>query len=418
MGKNNNSPIAKNGSKAKKKKGLKKGEEDSPKNYKRIGTGYYKKSSRRTRYGWKRETLKNWNLQTLKEDFPSSTVRRTIEKFDDFVVVPDNLRHKRRIGNCYNLYFPFPYKWEKGEWKVIRRFLKHVFGNQYDEGIKYLQALFLYPKKRLPILVLVSKGRETGKTTFIELVLNIFGNNAILINSQTFESDFNFIYISKNIICIDEACFAKKGSVEKLKSLSTASSVLVNNKYVVPYPLDFFGKFIIASNNEDNFLDIEKEEIRYWVRRLGPIEKKDTKLLKKMIKEIPAFLYHLKEMPELDWSKSRQLFTPEELSNESLSKVVEESRSYAYKELKESFMELFDNNDIEDELVYASLTDIKDRFFLSNHKIDRVHIKKALRDEFRFKYEGLCRYTPFGLEDMPNKSGRAWVIEKKFFVDE
>lgn len=392
--------------------------EDSPKNYIRVGTNYHKRIYKTDRYGRKQESLKVWNRETVKEDFPDSTIRRTIPKFDDFIMVPDNLHHQRKIGDCYNLYSPFQHGCKKGKWKIIRQFLQHVFGNQYKLALKYLQALFLHPEKKLPILVLVSRERETGKTTFIELLLNIFGNNAVLINSQTFESDFNFPYASKNLICIDEACFEKKGSGEKLKSLSTASSVLVNNKFVSPYPLDFFGKFIIASNNEDNFLNIEKDEIRYWVRRLEPIKKKNTQLLKKMVSEIPALLYHLTQMEPLDFSKSRQLFTSREIGNDSLSKVVEESRSYAYKELKESFTEMFANNNITDEYVNATLTDIKDKFFPNNHKISRIQIKKALEDEFCFKNGvGLRRYVPFGIANTSSKTGRPWAIKTSVFLE-
>lgn len=57
--------------------------------------------------------------------------------------------------------------------------------------------------------------------------------------------------------------------------------------------VQFFGKFIMCSNNEDTPVLIEPGETRYWVRKINPLKNDDTSFLQKLITEIPAFLYFL-----------------------------------------------------------------------------------------------------------------------------
>jgi stage IV sporulation protein A len=111
-------------------------------------------------------------------------------------MVPDNKSHTRVVGNNYNLYSPFSHKPCSDEeykgfegWKWSKRLLEHIFGedmgenindyfktgnitidedeNQYLQGLKYMKILYDLPKQILPILVLTSQERETGKSTFI-----------------------------------------------------------------------------------------------------------------------------------------------------------------------------------------------------------------------------------------------------------
>jgi hypothetical protein len=53
--------------------------------------------------------------------------------------------------------------------------------------------------------------------------------------------------------------------------------------------IEFFGKFILCSNNEDTFILIDSNEIRFWVRKIRPFNSEDTEFLSKLNNEIPAF---------------------------------------------------------------------------------------------------------------------------------
>jgi len=88
-----------------------------------------------------------------------------IEKFIDFVLVPDNSdNYKRNIGNCYNIYEPIKFTPEKGEFKMTEIFLEHIFGTYLNVGLDYLTILFKKPAEKLPALCLVSREQKTGKS--------------------------------------------------------------------------------------------------------------------------------------------------------------------------------------------------------------------------------------------------------------
>jgi hypothetical protein len=426
MGKNTKSIIKSNGKdKANKKKAAKKNKpkkirskngDDCTSNYFRVETTYYKRIVVKNRFGVDEVKLVKWTRHEFLADFEKHALDH-IRRFDGFYVWPDNENHVESKGKLYNLYCPFPHNPSKGDWKTIKSFLKHIFKEHYKLGLQYLKALFLHPDKVLPILVLVSSERGTGKTTFLNWIMMVFGSNTVMLNSKSLSSDFNGIYAGKNILCVDEAGLEKNNSSETLKFLSTTKTLPVNEKFIAPYILDFFGKIIVASNKEKNFTNIDSNEIRYWVRKLNTPKNHNSFLLKKLRKQIPAFLYYLKhDMPELDWSNSRQLFTAEQISNSNLNKVVEESYSYVYKELKESLSEFFSNTHESGlESIQATITDIKERLFPVDNKISRTDIKKALEEEFKFKYDGtLCKYKPF--DHGQAKTGRPWTIEKKYFI--
>lgn len=69
--------------------------------------------------------------------------------------------------------------------------------------------------------------------------------------------------------------------------------------------VQFFGKFIMCSNNEDTPVLIEPGETRYWVRKINPLKNDDTSFLQKLITEIPAFLYFLQHRQLTTDKKSR-----------------------------------------------------------------------------------------------------------------
>lgn len=370
---------------------------NEPCEYIRVGVDYYKKITKRDRYGIEQVELKPWKKDEIKQDHGSKYLQ-SIPLYDDFTIVPDNQNYQPVYDNCYNLYKTFRHTPKKGSWKWTDILLKHVFGEQYNLGIRYMQALYLYPKRNLPILVLVSKERQTGKTTFINWLNIIFGNNMVNINPEDLTSQFNGSYATSNVIAVEETLIEKSITVEKLKALATGKFISVNNKFVNPYKVPFFGKIILASNNEDKFARIDDEEIRFFVRKLSLPTIKNHNIEEDMIDEIPAFLYYLGTLKAIDWSKDRSGFTPDELQNDSLSKVKKESKSGLYKELSELINEFFMNDGRKLDFFYATPTDIKQRWFEKNSKYDISYIVHVLKNEMNMTAElKAIRYFPFGL---------------------
>ena len=350
--------------------------------YIRVGIDYFKVIEKEDRYGIIRTELKRWSKDEIKLDHGSSLLKE-INKYDDFVLIPNNKNYDQTSGEFYNLYAPFQHKPKEGEWKWTKVLLQHIFGEQYNIGVIYLQVLYLYPKQALPVLVLVSKERQTGKSTFIDWLMMVFGANMSLIFPTDLARQFNGSYSRSNIIAIEETVVDQSHIVEKIKALSTQKTINANLKNVNDFQIPFFGKIILASNNERKFMKVDSEEIRFFIRKIATPSITNHNILNDMVEEIPAFLHYLETLPLPDFKKSRMVFTPEELVNDSLKSVKNESHTWLYKELLAIFEDQF-NNCFVGELMKATPKELRDAFFSHNSSVSSSFIRDVLVDEFKF----------------------------------
>lgn len=352
--------------------------------YIRVGTDYYKVIKKDDRYGGTQTHLKAWKIDTIKHDH-SKALLQSIPKFDDFIIKPDNKDYQPIIKNCYNLYSAFAHQPKAGEINTSLHFMSHIFGEQLDLGLKYLKILYEKPEQMLPILTLASKERDTGKTTFINWMEMIFGSNTSLISPEDLLHTFNSNYATKNVILVDETFIEKQSGVEKLKSLSTAKSIKVSQKNVAEYNIPFYGKFILCTNKIRDFMRIDEDEVRFWIREIPQIQgKKNVLIEKQLMQEVPAFLEYLSSLPAINYdSGSRMVFTKDEIKTEALRIVKEESRAGFRRSLEIHINEFFDKNDLTE--FYATVSEIKDYWFKNNHKIDVDYISKVLRFEMNLQ---------------------------------
>lgn len=381
--------------------------------YIRVGTDYFKVINKPDRFGILFKELKRWTKDEIKLDHGPKYLYE-IPKFDDFIIEPNNNGINPEIDNCYNLYAKFTHEPSKqpGEWIWTFRLMKHIFGNQFKKGMIYMQVLYLYPKQALPILVLVSKTRQTGKSTFLDYLNMLFGSNMVLIEPDVIGGNFNGEYAKANIIGIDETILDKQIAVEKIKSLATKKFISVNSKFVSHYKLPFFGKILMASNNEERFMKIEDEEIRFWIRKIPMPRFENHNILNDMVAEIPYFLNYLVNMPPVDFTKSRMVFTQDEISNTYLEDVKRESRTGLYHEIFELFTEFFNTYNLDE--ILCTPIDIKNRFFAQNNQVSINYIRRTMKNEFKFEVSDFQRYMAFGEGD--NKPGAPFICKKEFFT--
>jgi len=383
--------------------------------YVRVGTDYFKMIYKADRFGVVRGELKAWKKEEIKQDHGSAYINN-IPKFDDYTIEPNNFSYRPVINNCYNLYREFSHRPVKGEWYWTEILMRQIFGEQYALGIRYLQALYLHPDRILPIVVLVSRERQTGKTTFLNWLNMIFGDNMVMISPEDLTNSFNHIYATSNLIAIEETLIEKSITVEKLKSLATGKFISVNQKWVQQYKIPFYGKIILASNNEDKFARIDEEEIRFFVLKVGKPTIMNHNIEKGLAKEIPAFLHYLTTLPPIDWSKDRSGFTPDELSNDTLRNVKEESKNWLYKELVELITDWFNNNS--DEELYAIPADIKNKWFSHNSRADIAYIRTVIKNDFKLTPELMMKYMPLGgFSYDSKKAGTPFKFERRGFTD-
>lgn len=385
-------------------------EEDVP--YMRVGITFFKKIFKRDRYGVKRVELKKWSKDEIKDDHGKNFLYK-VPHFDDFIIEPDNFNYHPVIGNCYNLYSAFAHTPKAGDITWSMRLIDHIFGDQKEIGLKYLKALYMHPKQMLPILVLVSEQRSTGKTTFLNWLNMIFGDNMTVIAPDELTNDFNFSYATMNIIGIEETIIEKQMTVEKLKKLATGKFISVNRKFIDSFKLPFFGKIVMTSNQPDKFIKVDEEEIRFFVRQIELPKFNNHKIEDDLLNEIPAFLHYLKNMPALDFTKSRALFTKEELENDTLKTVKEASKTGLYQDLYIIFEDYFDNHDVDS--IEFTVGDIKKEYFERDNRINLKYIKNVLSKEFNLEVTRSW-YTPLN-STLPDEKrvGRFYTLTRENF---
>lgn len=99
----------------------------------------------------------------------------------------------------------------------------------------------------------------------------LFGKNMTFIRSEGLSSQFNADWLDKLLIGIDEALINEKVMLERLKNLATATREKLEQKGKDRRETDFFGKFVLCSNNEESFVQMDRNENRFWVRKIPVI---------------------------------------------------------------------------------------------------------------------------------------------------
>lgn len=388
--------------------------------YIRVATDFYNIVHYTNRYGVKVKTLKTWNKDTIIQDHGKEFLKE-IPRFLDFGIIPNNINYKEFENQRYNLYAEFPHKpaydpVSVDDFPNIHKLINHIFGDQVELGYKYMKVVFEHPKQMLPILVLTSEERQTGKTTFLNLIDMIFSSNYVNIRPEDITGSFNAIYANANIIGIDETVIEKQTAVEKLKSIATQKTMTVNSKFVSQYTVPFYGKIIICTNREKDFMRIDNAEIRFWVRKVGTIDELITNIEELMLIEIPSLLRYLLDLPKIDFSKSRMVMTDKEIETASLSIIKSESRSGLHKELEIIINEWFCNSTTDDEF-RATATDLKKEFFEYDNQKSFNYIHKVLDQEMKIPLEEkVIRYNHFKSSD--SKVGRPFTFKRSDFVNE
>lgn len=319
--------------------------------YIRVATSYYKIVEKPLTSGDTISILILWNKDTIISDHGKGHLAK-IPQYDGFCCIPSHLNYKLEIGTFYNQYHELEYHPKHGECTTILYFLKHIFQGQYELGLDLIKILYEKPLQVLPILCLVSIERETGKTTFLNFLKLIFGKNMTLNTNDDFRSQFNSDWANKLIIAVDEVLLDKREDSERIKNLSTARQFKAEAKGKDRQEIEFFGKFILCSNNETSFIHIDKEEIRYWVIKVRPFKDEQQyspdDFFDKLKSETPAFLDFLIKRPFHTENKTRMWFTPEQIETEALLKLKANNKSMLEKEIIDILQMIMDEKSIDE----------------------------------------------------------------------
>lgn len=348
------------------------------KNYLRVGDDYYEKVRVPNKYKDLEEQLHRRIKTTISDDHGKNFLTH-IKKFKAFCSIPDHVNYQEVIHNCYNMYAKFEHEPEEGPCPASLEFVRHIFEEHYELGLDYLQLLYQRPTQILPILCLVSRENNTGKSTFAKWLKAIFKQNMAIVGNAELASDFNGAFACKKIICCDEAFIDKKTVIEKIKSLSTADRITLNQKGKDHVEIEFFGAFILLTNNEDNFIYANEDDIRYWVRKISKPKTDRVNMLSEMISEIPAFLNFLNKRTMKTQVASRMWFSPKDLVTDALKRVVAHSKPMIEKELRIKLENMF--MDYSENIIYMTLGDIRKE--LLNNRFEEKYVDSVLRENLK-----------------------------------
>ena len=390
--------------------------------YLRIGTTYFKKSLYPLPSGDFIEILVIWSAELIRQDH-GKNVLSEIERFDGFICIPENRPElfKKRVQDYYNTYHQISKSPLEGEITNTLEFLSHIFGEQLELGLDYLQLIYLKPTQILPILCLVSKERSTGKSTFLKWLKEIFEYNLTFLTNSDFTSNFNSDWSSKLLICIDEVLFKTDELTERIKYLSTTNTHKTEAKGKDKKEASFFGKFILCSNNETSFIKIDADEIRFWIIKVNRYKKEDVDFLKKLTDEIPAFLHFLTNRKLSTENQSRMWFTPEQIKTAALQKLVRYNSSKIENELANVLLNTMESLDTELlEFCFSDLLNILNKFRI---KYDAAEIKKIIRENWQLvpasnsnKYQKIT--LTMDLDFYQNQSkGRHYSVSRNFLAE-
>ena len=389
--------------------------------YFRIGTDYYKVCNVPLLSGDSVKTLRKWSKGEIITDNGKDFLQ-AIKKYDGFITIPDHQNYKQEINSFYNEYEKIAHKLVGGEFPITKEFLKHIFGEQYGLGIDYLTILWRNPTQILPILCLVSDARNTGKTSFLNWLKLMFQGNMTINKNEDFRSRFNSDWASKLIISIDEVLLDRREDSERIKNLSTANTYKTESKGKDKIETNFFGKFILCSNNEENFIQIDEKEIRYGVIKVNSFTKEDVDMLKKLHNEIPQFLYFLNTRKVETERQTRMWFTKQQIYTPALEKVVKGNKTYLSQEIKEILIDDFIGFEVD--VLHYTATDLLDKLVKGSIRTTRFKVSNSLKVDYGLKAinGSYKRYFPSlnlnqkTIVDFETKKGRYFEFSKKDFI--
>ena len=385
----------------------------------RVGTTLYKIVEQpKLNGGYVRKRIV-WNNETLRQDSGKDYIG-SVPKYDGFCTVPEHLNYRPIVGKFLNLYEPIDHHPKEGDFSYIRSLVRHIFGEQYELGMDYLQLLYLQPIQKLPIPLLVSEERNTGKSTFLNFLKLLFQNNVTFNTNEDSRSRFNFDWAGKLLIVVDEVLLNRREDSERLKNLSTTLSYKVEAKGKDRDKIAFFAKFVLCSNNEYLPVIIDAGETRYWVRKIDRLQSDDTDFLQKLKAEIPAFLHFLQHGTLSTEKENRMWFAPSLLHTEALQKIIRSNRNRLEIEMHELILDIMKS--VGTDTFSFCYDDILLLLAQSQIKAERHQVRKVLQECWKLTpahntltyttYQVSCsreyRYSPI------ETTGRYYTVTKEF----
>ncbi|MBQ9666176.1 MAG: helicase [Bacteroidaceae bacterium] len=398
--------------------------EENQDQFLRIGTKIYKRVKRPDGHGEFVDDRIEWSAEAIRQDYGNDEARRiidTMHKYDGEIPVPGHINYKPIIGKWVNLYKPLKYQPQKGvDFPHIKGLVKHIFGEQYELGMDYLQLLYLQPVQKLPVLLLVSRETATGKSTFVNFLREIYGDNAIDLTNNNLRSQFNSDWTRCLLIMIEETLMNRREDSEMIKNLVTAYNYQSEAKGKDRVGVQLFAKLVMCSNNEECPVIIDPEDTRFWVRKIEKPKVRDPKLMEKLKYEIPAFLHFIMRRKLSTQMEDRLWFRRSLIETDAWRRIVNGNRYKLEKQALELFEDIMDSCNVG--VLHFCVNDLVNLQNYSGYKVERLQVKQMLKNKWELSPSAVPNTykTYFPDTSVPEKynaqqrQGRYYTITQEF----
>ncbi len=370
--------------------------------YFRCGDDYFKFVQMPNQYKQLERTFHSRKKGTIIDDH-GSKFTKFIPKYEAFCNVPDHFNFEQVIHNCFNVYSPLDFipdeeKCTEEDCPTIINFIRHLFGEKMvsytdsetkqkleyrtmDLALDYLQLLYQQPQQKLPIVCLVSRENNTGKSTFANFLRMMLGANTAIVGNADLQSDFNAHWATKSVVVCDETKIDKQQVVEKIKNLSTARKIFMNAKGRGQVELDCFIKFVLITNNEDSFIHATDDDIRYWVIKVPVLTQENPTILDQIKEEMSSFLSLLQNRKLATKLENRMWFHPKLLKTDALNKVIAYSQPQVEKEMRHYLKELFLDTGVDE--IWMSTNDVHKEIFKNSTRYEGYYLQRIIRENLK-----------------------------------
>jgi hypothetical protein len=204
-----------------------------------------------------------------------------------------------------NVWTGFAVSAKRGCWPAIQEFIIQIICAGDPAAAAYLLRQLAW-KMQHPLeppgvaLVLIG-GRGVGKTTFLQILMEIFGHHATTISDpRHLSGHFNRHLENKALIGAEEAFWAGNHTQEGvLKHLITSPTLLIERKGLDVYPAVNRAMLVMCSNDQW-VVPAGHDERRFCVLNVSDARRGDQPywdgLRAKIKEELPAFLWALLNM--------------------------------------------------------------------------------------------------------------------------
>lgn len=213
-------------------------------------------------YSYKRKGKGDTTIDILLSDFVESNLA-SVQK-DDSLFYPFVDGISPPLDRCvHNTFTSFKHHYnpnfkmdDVGKAGVDRflEYLKHsICSNReyvFDYMVKYIAHLFRYPRIKTNIHLVIKGDQGTGKSLFAELLECVYyGEYLKYMTIDQLTDKFNDQLINALMIVINEAKIDNAKQINKLKTLITESSHMVEAKYQNQMKVNLYGNYISTSNH-------------------------------------------------------------------------------------------------------------------------------------------------------------------------